>query len=1147
MAELPATNFDGDKESNLKDEHLSEEDTKVKELLQKRKSHKEVLEEIKRKGREELAQKREERKTKREEKVMAENDSPDEEDYYVQTLSAMSISLQKPEKVLGIIIMGQGLVRNATSAITWPFHKLFGNEKCCHRDTAYLPTDVKQFIKIQHEDDVESGRDDFVSTGLVYDELMLKHKNDWDPNFPEKPERISEPFKRCSELHLVERCIRIETQYGTEDMVLLQHTRELLEKVQSTSQMNRQQLQEFSQHYDSVYCNQSSYECALVALGSTIELMEQILKKKITNGLAITRPPGHHSMNDALCGFCIFNNVAIAAKHAVDNLGVKKVLIVDWDVHHGQATQKMFYDDPRVLYFSIHRYEYGNYWPNLRESDYDFIGKDKGQGFNINVPLNQFCPDLILVSAGYDCAIGCPEGEMMVSPACFGHMTHYLMGLADGRVCVCLEGGYCIKSLSESVALTLKALLRDPCPLLPPQNEPSDSVAGTILNVIKVLRPYWSCFHYQDLLEDDTEELCSFEEVNKLPPRSDVKFNKEENESNMFPLTYTYPEEVQEVYLLQKKFDPIIDQLIAETALLRPPYRTCIVYDDDMRAHKADSSCGNVKPNINSFEHVTSYINSWGNAKLNINSCEHVTPYINSCGNAKPNINSFKYVKPNIDSCEYGIPNINSCEYVKLNINSCGNAKPNTNKSEYVKLNINSCEYVKPNINICGNAKPNINSNEYVKPNINSCEYAKPNIDSCEYVKPNINSCEYVIPNTNSCKYVKPNINSCEYVTPNINSCGNAKLNIDSCEYVPNVNSSEYVKPNINSCEYVKPYINSSEYVKPNINSCEYVKHNKNYCEYGKPYISSSEYVKPNIDSSEYAKPNIDRCEYVKPNINCCEYGKPNINSCECIKPNINSCEYVKPNINSCEYAKPNINSCGNAKPNINDCEYVKRNISRSRHATESELQLIHSSKYVEEMKELAEKTVFDLRKLAWNYNSIYLCQVGFKWSGSCKRNNLMILYRDDSEDSEIRIAAYIQMMKCPTDNILSQIKDTLAKEEVNQSGAVEVSSTMSIDAFVTKSGLKMISNFHTSTSVTAKFELDRTRDDHVCLTFPGKVIFRIKQEKRMLATVSVDSKKLYQAEAFVAITESKSATNLEKPKIEIIRPDLDPIDLVEI
>lgn len=507
--------------------------------------------------------------------------------------------------------MGQGLVRNAASTITWPFRKLFGNEKCCQRDTAYLLTDGEQIIKLQYEDDLESGRDDFVRTGLVYDELMLKHKNDWDPNFPEKPERISEPFKRCSELHLVERCIRIETQYGTEDMVLLQHTRELLEKVKSTSQMNKQQLQEFSQHYDSVYCNQASYECALVALGSTIELMEQILKKKITNGLAITRPPGHHSMNDALCGFCIFNNVAIAAKHAVDNLGVKKVLIVDWDVHHGQATQKMFYDDPRVLYFSIHRYEYGNYWPNLRESDYDFIGKDKGLGFNINVPLNQtgmtdkdylavfhqvllpvayeFCPDLILVSAGYDCAIGCPEGEMMVSPACFGHMTHFLMGLADGRVCVCLEGGYCIKSLSESVALTLKALLRDPCPLLPPQIEPSDSVAETILNVIKVLRPYWSCFHYQDLLEDDSEDLCSFEEVNKLPPRSDVKFDKEENDSKMFPLTYTYPEEVEEVYFLQKKFDPIIDQLIAETALMRPPYRTCIVYDDDMRAHKADS------------------------------------------------------------------------------------------------------------------------------------------------------------------------------------------------------------------------------------------------------------------------------------------------------------------------------------------------------------------------------------------------------------------------------------------------------------------------------------------------------------------------------------------------------------------------------
>jgi histone deacetylase 6 len=88
-------------------------------------------------------------------------------------------------------------------------------------------------------------------------------------------------------------------------------------------------------------------------------------------------------------GYCFFNNVAVAAKHALDNKGINKVLIVDWDVHHGQGTQRAFYDDPRVLYFSIHRFEHGTFWPNLRESDFDYAGSANGEGKNINVPLNR--------------------------------------------------------------------------------------------------------------------------------------------------------------------------------------------------------------------------------------------------------------------------------------------------------------------------------------------------------------------------------------------------------------------------------------------------------------------------------------------------------------------------------------------------------------------------------------------------------------------------------------------------------------------------------------------------------------------------------------------------------------------------------------
>lgn len=135
--------------------------------------------------------------------------------------------------------------------------------------------------------------------------------------------------------------------------------------------------------------------------------------------MAIIRPPGHHAMKAEYNGYCFFNNVAIAAQHALDNCGVSesqsiqqysienvqysrinrmtrfrhfqvnRILIVDYDVHHGQGTQRMFYDDPRVLYFSIHRYEHGTFWPNLRESDFDYVGEGNGLGYNFNLPLNK--------------------------------------------------------------------------------------------------------------------------------------------------------------------------------------------------------------------------------------------------------------------------------------------------------------------------------------------------------------------------------------------------------------------------------------------------------------------------------------------------------------------------------------------------------------------------------------------------------------------------------------------------------------------------------------------------------------------------------------------------------------------------------------
>ncbi|XP_042352616.1 polyamine deacetylase HDAC10 isoform X4 [Plectropomus leopardus] len=243
---------------------------------------------------------------------------------------------------------------------------------------------------------------------------------------------------------------------------------------------------------------------------------------KVRNGMALVRPPGHHSMRSAANGFCVFNNVAIAARYAKQKYGVKRVLIVDWDIHHGQGVQYCFEDDPSVLYFSWHRYEHQKFWPNLRESDYDSVGKEKGAGFNINVPWNkvgmknsdylsvfchvllpvayEFCPDLVLVCAGFDSAIGDPEGEMCASPDIFAHLAHLLMNLAGGKLCAVLEGGYNLTSLPQSVCQTVQTLLGDPAPRPSNLGGPCTSALESLHCVRSAHRKYWSCLkHAADL------------------------------------------------------------------------------------------------------------------------------------------------------------------------------------------------------------------------------------------------------------------------------------------------------------------------------------------------------------------------------------------------------------------------------------------------------------------------------------------------------------------------------------------------------------------------------------------------------------------------------------------------------------------------
>ncbi|CAB4042570.1 Hypothetical predicted protein, partial [Paramuricea clavata] len=130
-------------------------------------------------------------------------------------------------------------------------------------------------------------------------------------------------------------------------------------------------------------------ECARMAVGCTLAVLDDVMAENSRNGVAITRPPGHHAEHDFSMGYCYFNNVAIAAKIAQKKWNIKRVLIVDWDIHHGNGTQHAFQSDPSVLYFSIHRYDHGRFWPEKKYSDFDFVGKEEGEGFNINVAWNK--------------------------------------------------------------------------------------------------------------------------------------------------------------------------------------------------------------------------------------------------------------------------------------------------------------------------------------------------------------------------------------------------------------------------------------------------------------------------------------------------------------------------------------------------------------------------------------------------------------------------------------------------------------------------------------------------------------------------------------------------------------------------------------
>ncbi|XP_042804136.1 polyamine deacetylase HDAC10 isoform X4 [Panthera leo] len=308
-------------------------------------------------------------------------------------------------------------------------------------------------------------------TALVHHEDMTAARLLWeDPECEiERPERLTTALERLRQWGLEQRCLQLAAREASEAELGLVHSPEYVSLVRGTQTLSTRELQALSGQYDAVYFHPSTFHCARLAVGAALQLVDAVLTGAVHNGLALVRPPGHHSQRAAANGFCVFNNVAIAAKYAKQRHGLHRILIVDWDVHHGQGIQYIFEDDPSVLYFSWHRYEHGHFWPYLRESDADAVGQGQGRGFTVNLPWNQ---------------VGMGNADYVAA------FLHVLLPVA-------FEGGYHLESLSQSVCMVAKALLGDPALPLSGPMEPHHSALESIQSVRAAQAPHWKSLRQQ--------------------------------------------------------------------------------------------------------------------------------------------------------------------------------------------------------------------------------------------------------------------------------------------------------------------------------------------------------------------------------------------------------------------------------------------------------------------------------------------------------------------------------------------------------------------------------------------------------------------------------------------------------------------------
>ncbi len=312
----------------------------------------------------------------------------------------------------------------------------------------------------------------FLHTGLVADPVAKCHQT--GPDHPECPERYDAVFAGVCRNGLIDHLEKIPVRDVVDDELLRCHTADYIDQVRRDIASGASMLSTG----DTPLCP-ASFETACYAVGGVLNAVDAVMKKRVKNAFCAVRPPGHHATIEQGMGFCVFNNAALAARHAQQIHGADRVLIVDWDVHHGNGTQDIFYRDPSVFYVSCHQHPL--YPGTGREWE---TGQGAGEGATLNLPVppatrgseiidlfhkrvvpeaHRFRPDLVVISAGFDSRIDDPLGSLLVTDEDFAELTRILLGIAsdhcEGKLVSVLEGGYNLAGLSAAVTSHVQALV----------------------------------------------------------------------------------------------------------------------------------------------------------------------------------------------------------------------------------------------------------------------------------------------------------------------------------------------------------------------------------------------------------------------------------------------------------------------------------------------------------------------------------------------------------------------------------------------------------------------------------------------------------------------------------------------------------------